>query len=293
MKKSCKTIDLTKINQWKLYNGALVSNSSPHETVDTEIVENGLLFKHKGGYFARWTTDFDCNYETEWWYVIKDTPFDINSLKAKRRYEINKGIKNFDVKIIKATDYPNELFEVQQKAYSAYPEKYRPQLDKDKFINNLVNWEKNGYIVFGAFYKETGKLCGYSILERKDKMIEFSVQKTIPDYEKLGVNMALVNTILLWLNQDLSAGRWYVCDGSRSIVHETAFQDWLEKYFGFRKAYCRLNIAYNPKYKFIIKICYLFRKILYRIDNVGIVHKINGVLKMEEIVRRQKKNESR
>lgn len=42
-------------------------------------------------YLARWTSSFDCGHETNWWYVIKDTPFDINELKKKRRYEIRKG----------------------------------------------------------------------------------------------------------------------------------------------------------------------------------------------------------
>lgn len=46
-------------------------------------------------YFARWTDNFDCGYETEWWYCIKDEPFDISKINSKKRYEINKGKKNF------------------------------------------------------------------------------------------------------------------------------------------------------------------------------------------------------
>ena len=47
--------------------------------------------KRSGGgvpLLARWTEDFDCGYETEWWYVIKDTPLDLSKLKKKRRYDI-------------------------------------------------------------------------------------------------------------------------------------------------------------------------------------------------------------
>ena len=32
----------------------------------------------------RWTTNFDCEEKTEWWYCIKDTPFDINSKNLKK-----------------------------------------------------------------------------------------------------------------------------------------------------------------------------------------------------------------
>ena len=138
MKKRCKEIDSAKTEQWKFYNGALIPTTAPHETVDTEMVFNNKLFKAKGGYFARWTTDFDCGYETEWWYTIKDSSFDISLLKAKRRYEINKGIKNFDVKIIKAEDFKEEIYNVQHCAFFAYPEKYRPVLDKEKFIKEWM-----------------------------------------------------------------------------------------------------------------------------------------------------------
>ena len=38
---------------------------------------------------------------------------------------------------------------------------------------------------------------------------------------------------------------FYICDGERNILHETSFQNYLEKYFGFRKAYCKLNLKYR------------------------------------------------
>ncbi len=70
-------------------------------------------------------------------------------------------------------------------------------------------------------------------------------------------------------------------------MHETHFPDYLEKYFGFRKAYCKLHVMYAPKYKSLIKLLYPFRRIFKKFDSVGKVHQLNGVLTMEEIVRRQ------
>lgn len=78
---------------------------------------------------------------------------------------------------------------------------------------------------------------------------------------------------------------FYINDGARSISHETAFQDYLEKYFGFRKAYCKIHIAYNPSIKLVIKMLFPFRKMLRRFDEVGFVHQINSVLYMEELCR--------
>ena len=189
---------------------------------------------------ARWTTDFDCGYETNWWYVIKDTPFDIVSLKAKRRYEINKGNKNFQVRKIKSSEYPEEMFMIATAGYACLR-------------------EENGYI-------------------------DFTELKVVPDMEKLSINAALVNKILNDYSDFISADG-YICDGARNINHETAFQNYLEKYFGFRRAYCRLHICYNPKISLLIKILFPLRKVLYAFDKISFVHLINSVMKMEEICR--------
>lgn len=65
-------------------------------------------------------------------------------------------------------------------------------------------------------------------------------------------------------------------------------QDYLEKYFSFRKAYCKIHIEYNPRIKWILRLLFPFRKIMKKFDFVGFVHQINSVLKMEELKRRNK-----
>ena len=79
-----------KADGWIYYNRAALPTVSPKDEPDTAPVRSGEIWKTDGHpLLARWTTEFDCGCETEWWYVVKDTPFDIGSLKAKRRYEIN------------------------------------------------------------------------------------------------------------------------------------------------------------------------------------------------------------
>jgi hypothetical protein len=111
---------------------------------------------------------------------------------------------------------------------------------------------------------------------------------TNPTYESRGINAAIVNQILEDFSNELREG-YYICDGSRNVQHITAFQDYLEKYFGFRKAFCRLNIVYNPKIRWLIKLIYPFRGVLARFDSIHRIHQINGVLKMEEICRKDMK----
>ena len=273
------------VNGWRYYNHAAVPTCPPTESPDLLAVENGSVWNldGKNALLARWTTDFDCGYETNWWYVIKDSSFDISTLKAKRRYEINKGTKAFEIKEIHPTEYAQELYTVQVAAYSAYPKKYRPSVQKDTFLASIEGWKR--YTVLGAFYRETGELTGYALLEKRTEgYVDFCVMKTNPAYEKHAVNAALVAGVLEHFDSFLSEGG-IICDGTRSINHETLFQDYLEKYFGFRKAYCKLHIRYNPKVKGIIKLLFPLRKVLRCFDFIGIVHQVNTVMKMEELSR--------
>ncbi|MDK0650779.1 hypothetical protein P5E68_10290 [Clostridium perfringens] len=199
---------------------------------------------------SRWTSNFDCGIETKWWYIIKDDIYDISALKSKRRYEINKGKKNFSVEIINPKNFISQLIYIQKKAYEQYPLKYRPKVNEEKFIEDINSWGENTKI-FGAFSVEDSSLCGYAMIIEFEEYANFAMLKVIPNYEKLGVNAAIISGILENYNSKL-VGNYYICDGERALLHETNFQDYLEKYFGFRKAFCKLNVKYRFPISFII-----------------------------------------
>lgn len=275
-----------RLNDCKHYNHMLLPKCAPHQTPDISIIENQDIWKiSKGIFLARYTTNFDCGFETNWWYIIKDTPFDIQSLKSNRRYEINKGNRNFCVKRINPADYIEQIYEVQKVSYLTYPAKYRPDLpEKEAFLSATKMWEP--YTVYAAFSNDNQKICGFIAAIQYESYIELSMQKVIPEYEKQNINFALMNYFLVDNKAFLQNGG-YICDGERNISHETAFQDFLEKYFGFRKAFCKLNVVYNPKIKRLIKIIFPFRSILKRFDGIRKIHQLNSVLKMEDAVRKQ------
>lgn len=272
-----------KIEGWRYYNHAALPDTPPHVMVNEEPIKNGSIWDlSKSCYLARWITNFDCEEETNWWYILKDTPFEIEELKSKRRYEINKGKKNYRVEEIQPLDYKEEIYRVQVEAYSAYPEKYRPVVDKDILFEEMDRWDY--YKFYGAFSKQDNTLCGYAWLNRKGKYIYYAFHKVVPSAEKMGINASIVAAILEGHRADLSNG-CYICDGSRSISHESHFQDYLEKYFGFRKAYCKLHVIYRPIIKPIVYALYPFRSVIKKLDNNSFIHNINGILRMEELVR--------
>ena len=286
-----------RILGWKYYNHAAIPTTAPHEEPDLTSIKDGSIWHIEGKkpLLARYTTNWDCGYDTGWWYVIKDTPFDISALKTKRRYEITKAMRFFDVKEIKTSSFIDDLCEIQEKAWAVYPAKYRPVFDKQAFVKMLAQWDdqinQGSLKIFGAFFKENGKLCGYTNVVCREKYFSLAIQKAIPDFEKYSLNAALLNGILDSLNDKLAQG-YYVSDGARSIVHETHFQDYLEKYFGFRKAYCRLNLAYPSLYRTIISFLFPIRRVVEIFGlRIGLFHQISGILKMEEIVRKCKKTQ--
>ena len=162
---------------------------------------------------------------------------------------------------------------VTKAAYMGWPEKYRPKVDEHDF--KKIDWNK--WTVFGGFGDEDGELCGYAQLNDCGSFVEFNVLRTIPEKEKMGINAAMVAGILDYYKSRFD-GQFYVNDGSRSIRHETAFQDYLEKYFDFRKAYCKLNVKYKRGMGFVISCLFPFRELLKG-------SQISSLLKMEELRR--------
>lgn len=227
---------------------------------------------------ARYTEDFDCQRETAFWYVICDTEYDLQKLKAKRRNVIVNGIKNFDVHQISPVDYLNELYSVYCNAQASYK---RSPVSINRFEQQFVNAPENR-LYYAAFHKLTGTLAAYAIVVDNGKYINLSSMKADPEYEKYKVNAGLLNQIMVDFNPRIKNG-CYISDGARNISHETNFQDYLEKYFGFRKAYCSLHVIYNPKMRFLFSIVFKAKNILFVLDRINLIHQVNSVIKMDEM----------
>ena len=272
---------------WKYYNHAMIPDTVPHEPVNLTALESGQIWKENPrALFARWTTEFDCEKETQWWYVIKDTHLDLSQLKAKRRYEIRKGQRNFRVEKIVPADWVDDLLRITTAAFSGWPEKYRPTVNENKFRESVTNW--TCYEVSGAFSLEEGELCAYAMLQKRGKCAEFNVLRANPAYEQQGVNAAIIAGMLM-ANELFLKNGGYICDGSRSINHETAFQDYLEKYFEFRKAYCKMYMAFRPGIGLVVKLLYPLRNTLTKLDHIGIIHQISAVITMMTFAENQGK----
>lgn len=60
--------------EWKYYNHLVLPTTAPHEEVNLTPIYDRLIWKMNGKpLLARSISNFDCGYETNWCYVIKDT----------------------------------------------------------------------------------------------------------------------------------------------------------------------------------------------------------------------------
>lgn len=246
-------------------------NKAPHLDVAPEDPDKIDL---QGAMAAIWTDHFDCRRETEYWYCIKDGLLDLSVLKAKRRYEINKGIRNFTTSVIDPAEYADALYEVYAGSLAGYPGRPSP-VPVTSFQRSIQAWSQPECCLFGTFDKESGKLCGYSDVWLRHPYLPISSLKTIPEFERKGVNFALLYGICQHFAEDIRAGS-YLCDGARNARHETQFQDFLIKYFGFRRAYCDLHLVYRWYLRPAVALLFPLRKIFK-----GRIPQVYALLKME------------
>lgn len=275
-------------NEWEYYNHALVPTLPPHIDPDTSWMKDSTKWKEYAGgktpLFARWVSDFDCSEETQWWCIIKDTPFDIMSLKSNRRSLITRGLKRVDVKVIVPADYADQMANILIKEWKYYDDSYEEGNDRQKLtddfkkltMKNLGNAE-----YLGAFLKDTDTMIGYAIYNLFDDWIEYSVVKTDPEYLNTQVNAALA---YFGVERYMRPGIKYIHGGWRTMIHESNYQEYLMKNFGFRKAYCKLHIQYRPLMQIAVNVLYPLRGIIKKVKNKWI-YTVWCALQQEEIRR--------
>lgn len=275
-------------NEWEYYNHALVPTLPPHIDPDISWMKDSDRWKEYAGgkmpLFARWVSNFDCTEETEWWCIIKDTPFDIMSLKSNRRSLITRGLKRVDVKVIIPADYAEQMSNILVKEWKYYDDSYEEGNDRQKLtddfkkltMKNLGNAE-----YLGAFLKNTDTMIGYAIYNLFDDWIEYSVVKTDPEYLNTQVNAALA---YFGVERYMRPGIKYIHGGWRTVIHESNYQEYLMKNFGFRKAYCKLHIQYRPLMQIAVNVLYPLRGMIKNVKNKWI-YTVWCALQQEEIRR--------
>lgn len=206
---------------------------------------------------VRNTFDWDLPEKKQFWYLIKDNFGDIDELPAKVRNQVRKSLKTYEFKKVDAD-------EMIEKGYDTFNQ------SRMKFGggNLIVSYED-----FTNRCKGTGQdfWLGIDRITGKTESIAFNrCHKEYCSYVTLGVNPNAPKSTYPMYGLILEMNRYYlkelglkfVLDGARSITEHSNIQPFLEEKFKFRKAYCELQIFYNPIVCIAVKMLFPFRKLI-------------------------------
>lgn len=152
------------------------------------------------------------------------------------------------------------------------------KMSKESFDKRIESTD-DSYDFWGCRVKETGKLVAFLIAHKIGNCCEYQTSKAnpiyLPKYYPLyGLYFERDKYYLKDNNFD------FVISGSRTITKHSNIQDFLIEKFGFRKAYCCLNLTYKWWFGIIVKSLYPFRRFIK-------IAKVQAILNMEAMARNE------
>ena len=270
---------------WYEYHGFVVPAYLPH-CLPAISKETALkVLKKAGKPFVRWDSDFKKLEKSEWWYVLRRKPWDIQEASRNTRSKIRRGMKKFSTRVIA----PQEIREYGYKVCLCAEKRYGRKgfaISKDMFNDKILAAEKYSetFEFYGVLCED--KLVGFSENYIQNKAVFLESIWYDPSYLRSYSSYVFTQGVLEhYINQ---RNFDYVLDGSRSIHHKTNVQNFFIDVFGFTREYAKLNVLYSKKFGAMVNIAYPFRSILEKLSeklNNNVIANISAVLKQEYIRR--------
>lgn len=231
------------------------------------------ILLRKGGMMVRNAFDFDCQEETCFWYVIKDSFGGMEELSAKMRNQVKRCFRTMRVERITPEYLIKNGYDVYVQAADGYRIKAIPPT-REQFESRIKNSPGNEY--WGVIDIETEKLVAFSINAVAAESCDYRTMKAIPEYQKKYAYYGLIYNMNQYYLEERKLK--YVNDGSRSVTNHSNIQPFLIEKFNFRKAYCHFDIHYKWWLGIVVKCLYPFRKLVP-------VRQVKALLDMEAMAR--------
>jgi hypothetical protein len=234
---------------WRKYKAALLPLALPHVSPRLNPGEIRRLLKESKCALAMWTHEFDSG-DSEWWWIIAQRPYTLDTLSKKTRYGIRHGLKHCRVRMLSGSAVAEIGYDCYRSAMLRHTQS-KP-LGEREFKSKMVGFVNEIEHVWGVFVED--KLAGFATYLARGRVVSMIDAMFDPAYFRLGSSYALIHTTTdHYLNREDND---YVSPGMRSISHETGFQDFLTTTFGYRRAYCRLEVAYTPTARLLSRLVY-------------------------------------
>ena len=257
---------------WRLYHGTLVPAVGAPCFVEVESTTASKLLRESGAWLLRYSSN-PCQEATEWWYIVCDR-YDLGVLSSKMRNKINHGRRRCTVTRLE----PTWLAEHGYSCYEAAFERYggvRPS-PLPRWREQLLRTIDGPFEHWGVFVGS--QLAGYTRCVLDGNNVASLELKLDPQYLKERCATALISHLQTFY---VGAEGKTMSNGNRAVAHETGFQEFLLEH-GFRKQYCRLNVAYRGLLRAAITLVFPFRGTVRRLGFGGPVERVRALLLQEE-----------
>lgn len=240
-----------------------------------------VILKSEKSLMLTYVNNFDCDEETNWWYICRDNVMTLEDFPSKKRCTIRKGINSIIIEEVEFTESMIEqLYRMQEKVDIAREGHVRTF---DVFKSGLISCVEGESVqlYIARLVDDPDVIVGFMKVLCFGKIASISKARFDHEYNRLQVSSGMFFEITnKYLQKD---GIQYVTDGERSILHETTIQQYLCKNLAYRKVYSKLNLVYKPMVKIFIKMVYPFRKLVSKMSNkINVFKKLKAVLLLEE-----------
>lgn len=245
-------------SKFENYRHALIWSGAIHEEPQLSEAEAKFLIRNSSSWMLRNLYDFDCQEETNFWYIIKDSYSESDYSKKVRKY-IDKANAKFEIRKISRDKMMDEGFDVYDKAHEHYSVDDGFRLNRENFLHEIQGMSEVEYDFWGCIDRETDILQAYCICHVHDDMCWFKYSRANPEFlPKYYPMYGLYDARHKYYLQKEKLK--YVLTSARSITEHSNIQNFLIEKFGYRKAYCRLKIYYVQWLNLLVNISYPFRR---------------------------------
>lgn len=262
------------------YHKAWRFDGAPHEETLLKKKEWKSFLK-QGGVLVRNTYDFDCQNNTCFWNLIKDSFGGLEELSSNTRKKVRRSLEHFEFKLVDAQLIKDHGYPILKATYDDYAV-VDYAMNPSVFHEMMELFESSPYEYWGAFDRDTGDLVGFCVNRIWKEACGYETIAFLPKYKRKSTSYPYYGfyySINRYYLQE--KGLRYVTSGTRSITEHSNIQPFLEEKFHFRKSYCKLAIYYKWWMKMAVNVLYPFRKIIT-------LPRIKAILNMEAMQRGEK-----
>ena len=250
---------MVNAKKYSIYKHCLVWNGAPNREVKIQADVSKNLIRLSKAWMLRNCYDWDCKEATNYWFIIKNKYAPEDYSKKTRKY-IQKANDRFIFKLIGKDMLYEQGYKVYLDAFSKYKVNDGFKESREQFIAR-INGMNSDFEIWGAIDKETGNLEAYSICKKIDDIVEFESSKANPEFlSKFYVLYGLYDARNYHYLENEKKD--FVISSARSITEHSNIQNFMIEKFGFRKAYCKIDLYYVFWLKVCIYILYPFRRLI-------------------------------